>query len=230
VGAGISGLEGVKASDFGHEALRVRQFRERFWRQPSLVSANYRLMSNWSIYGDFGKGDEIPPSSLFDVAGGGPEVGDVGSPMMTTAYQGGTVVKLNRLTFDADYYAVKFQNNYISYTTANPNNPAYNLNEYYLGPDSLTQGFEAEANASLTHGLNLYANGTVGKATYTGTGVPSGLNVSDTPAYTPGPGTHLPESGTRSRHHRETHRHVLRWQRCLLDSDRCFRPHYRPAV
>jgi iron complex outermembrane recepter protein len=150
------------------------------------VSANYRLMSNWSVYGDFGKGDEIPPSSLFDVAGGGPEVGAVGSPMMTTAYQGGSVVKLNRLTLDADYYAVKFQNNYIAYTTANPNNPAYDLNEYYLGPDSITQGFEAEANASLTHGVNFYANGTVGKATYTGDGVPSGLNVSDTPAYTQG--------------------------------------------
>jgi iron complex outermembrane recepter protein len=150
------------------------------------VSANYRLRNNWSIYGDFGKGDEIPPSSLFDVNGGGPEVGAVGSPMMTTSYQGGTVLKLNRVTLDADYYAVKFQNNYISVTTANPNNPAYDLNEYYLGPDSLTQGFEAETNASLTHGLNLYANGTVGKANYTGKGVPSGLNVSDTPAYTQG--------------------------------------------
>ena len=150
------------------------------------VSANYRLRSNWSIYADFGRGDEIPPSGLFDVAGGGAEVGAVGSPMMTSAYQGGTVLKLNRFTFDSDYYAVKFQNNYISYTTANPNNPAYNLNEYYLGPDSITQGFEAETNASLTHGFNLYANGTVGKATYTGTGVPSGLNVSDTPNYTQG--------------------------------------------
>ena len=150
------------------------------------VSANYRLLPNWSIYGDFGKGDEIPPSSLFDVTGGGAEVGAVGSPMMTTTYEGGTVVKLKPLTLDADYYSVKFQNNYVAYTTANPNNPAYNLNEYFLGPDSRTQGFEAETNASLTHGLNLYANGTVGKATYVGNGVPSGLNVSDTPAYTQG--------------------------------------------
>jgi iron complex outermembrane recepter protein len=150
------------------------------------VSANYRLRTNWSVYGDFGKGDEIPPSSLFDVAGGGPEVGAVGSPMMTSAYEAGTVVKLSRVTMDADYYAVKFQNNYVAYTTANPTNPTYNLNEYYLGPDSITQGFEAEANTSLTHGVNLYANGTVGKATYTGDGVPSGLNVSDTPAYTQG--------------------------------------------
>jgi iron complex outermembrane receptor protein len=148
------------------------------------ASANYRILSNWSVYGDFGKGDEIPPTSLFDVAGGGAEVGVVGSPMMTTTYQGGTVAKLNRFTFDADVFRVKFQNNYISYTTANPNNPAYNLNEYYLGPDSFTLGFEGEANAALGYGLHLYANGTVDKANYTGSGVPSGLNVADTPSYT----------------------------------------------
>jgi iron complex outermembrane receptor protein len=148
------------------------------------VSANYRVLSRWSVYGDFGKGDEIPPTSLFDVAGGGPEVGVVGSPMMTTAYQGGTVAKFNRFTFDADVFRIKFQNNYISYTTSNPNNPAYNLNEYYLGPDSVTLGFEAEANAALGYGLHLYANGTVGKANYVGTGVPSGINVADSPSYT----------------------------------------------
>jgi iron complex outermembrane receptor protein len=152
------------------------------------VSANYRLTSYWSVYGQFSKGDEIPPTSVFDVAGGGQEVSKLPSPQLTSSYQGGTVLKLNRITFDADYYAVKFQNNYISNAVANPSNPAYDLNEYYLGPDSLTQGFEAEANASLTHGFNLYANGTVGKATYRGAGVPSGLNVTDTPSYTQGLG------------------------------------------
>jgi iron complex outermembrane recepter protein len=152
------------------------------------ASANYRLTNYWSVYGQFGKGDEIPPTSVFDVTGGGREVSQLPSPQMTTSYQGGTVVKLNRVTFDADYYVVKFQNNYVSFAVANPNNPGYDLNEYYLGPDSITQGFESEANASLTHGFNLYANGTVGKATYTGTGVPSGLNVTDTPSYTQGLG------------------------------------------
>jgi len=148
------------------------------------ASANYRLTSYWSVYGQFSKGDEIPPTSVFDVAGGGQEVSQLPKPQLTSAYQGGTVVKLSRLTFDADYYVVKFQNSYIPLAVANPSNPAYDLNEYYLGPDSLTQGFEAEANASLPHGFNLYANGTVGKATYRGTGVPSGLNVTDTPSYT----------------------------------------------
>jgi iron complex outermembrane recepter protein len=152
------------------------------------AQANYRLTDHWSVYGQFGKGDEIPPTSVFDVTGGGKEVSKLPTPQQTSAYQGGTVVKLNRLTMDADYYRVKFQNNYIPFQVANPNNPGFDLNEYYLGPDSVTQGFEAEVNASLGYGLNLYANGTVGKANYTGSGVPSGLNVADTPAYTQGLG------------------------------------------
>jgi len=159
------------------------------------AAANYRLTNNWSIYGQFGKGDEIPPTSIFDVTGGGKEIAKLPSPQTTSAYQGGTVLKLNRLTFDADYYAVKFQNNYIQNVVTNPNNPAFGLNEYFLGPDSITQGFEAEANASLGYGLNVYANGTVGKATYTGTGVPSGLNVTDTPSYTQGLGVTYQRQG-----------------------------------
>jgi len=151
------------------------------------ASANYRLTNDWSIYGQFGKGDEIPPTSVFDVTGGGQEVSKLPSPQLTSAYQGGTVVKARQFTFDADYYVVRFQNNYIP-LAAGVNSQGYQLNEYYLGPDSTTQGFEAEANASLTHGFNLYANGTVGKATYRGTGVPSGLNVTDTPSYTQGLG------------------------------------------
>jgi len=152
------------------------------------ASANFRLTNNWSAYGQYGKGDEIPPTSVFDVTGGGKEVSKIPTPQLTNTYQFGTVVKLNRVTLDADYFHVKFQNNYIPFQVANPNNPGFDLNEYFLGPDSFTQGFEAEANASLGYGFNVYANGTVGKANYTGTGVPSGLNVADTPAYTQGLG------------------------------------------
>ena len=152
------------------------------------AAANYHVTGNWSVYGQFSQGDEIPPTSVFDVTGGGQEVSKLPSPQKTSAYQGGTVLKLNRLTFDADYYAVKFQNNYIQFVVTNPADPAFGLNEYYLGPDSLTQGFESEANVSVGHGVNVYANGTVGKATYGGSGVPSGLNVTDTPSYTQGLG------------------------------------------
>jgi iron complex outermembrane receptor protein len=148
------------------------------------ASANYKLTKYWSAYAQFGKGDEIPPTSVFDVTGGGQEISKLPSPQLTSAYEGGTVLKLNRATLDADYYVVRFQNNYIPFQVADPNNPAASLNEYFLGPSSTTQGFEAETNIFLGDGFNVYANGTVGKATYRGAGVPSGLYVTDTPSYT----------------------------------------------
>jgi iron complex outermembrane receptor protein len=148
------------------------------------ASANYKLTKYWSAYAQFGKGDEIPPTSVFDVTGGGQEISKLPSPQLTSAYEGGTVLKLNRATLDADYYVVRFQNNYIPFQVADPNNPAASLNEYFLGPSSTTQGFEAETNIFLGDGFNVYANGTVGKATYRGAGVPSGLYVADTPSYT----------------------------------------------
>ncbi|HEY6848001.1 MAG TPA: TonB-dependent receptor [Terracidiphilus sp.] len=152
------------------------------------AQANYHLTSNWSVYGQFGKGDMIPPTADFDVTGGGQKVAGFPTPQLATTYQGGTVVKTSRLTVDADFFRVKFQNNYNQDIDNQVGTPNFGLQVYSLGPDSYTQGFEAEVNASLGYGLNLYTNGTVGKANYTGTGVPSGLNVADTPGYTQGLG------------------------------------------
>jgi iron complex outermembrane receptor protein len=148
------------------------------------AEANYHVTNRWSVYGQFSKGDVIPPSGTFDVKGGGKEVNVLPKPTQTTTYQGGSVLKLNRLTVDADYYHIKYQGSYVPYATQDPNNPLYNLEAYYLGPDSVTQGFEGEINAALGAGINLYANGTAGKATYTGTGIPSDLYVADAPLYT----------------------------------------------
>ena len=150
------------------------------------AKANYMLKPYWSVYGQFAKGDEIPPTSVFDVTGGASSVVALPKPQLTSAYQGGMVLTKNLFTLDADYYVVRFQNVYIADNTGNPNSAGYDLEAYVLSPDSTTQGFEAETNVSLTHGFNVYANGTVGKATFRGAGVPSGLNVPDTPSSTQG--------------------------------------------
>jgi iron complex outermembrane recepter protein len=144
------------------------------------ASANYRIQQNWSVYAQFAQGSVIPPSSVFDVKSG--KVETLPSPARTTAYQAGTVLKSKRVMFDADVYRIKFQNAYTSYTPPN-GSPIY-----YLNPDSITLGTEMELNVSLTSGLSLYSNGTVGQAQYTGTNVPSGLWVANTPAYTEGLG------------------------------------------
>jgi iron complex outermembrane receptor protein len=145
------------------------------------AAANYRLRPNWSVYAQFAQGSVIPPSSVFDVKTQSVET--LPKPARTTAYQAGTVLKLSRVMFDADVYRIKYQNAYSSYT---PTGGAATV--YYLNPDSVTIGTEMETNVSVTRGLSVYANGSVGKAQYTGSGVPSGLWVANTPAYTQGSG------------------------------------------
>jgi iron complex outermembrane receptor protein len=124
--------------------------------------ANYRIKTDWSVYADYGRGSVIPPSSVFDVTNA--LVAVTPKPIVANTYQGGTVVKLNRFSFDADFYYVHFLNSYSSYTPSSGDNKG--LTFYYANPASNTLGFEAEGNIYLTHGLSLFLNGTVGQAKY----------------------------------------------------------------
>ncbi len=143
------------------------------------ADVNYRLRENWSAYAQFATGSLIPPSSVFDVPNivGGVLVNPITVlPKQTKAYtyQTGSVLKLRRLTLDGDFYYVLFGNGY----TASPDPNAAGANEYQSSGNSTTKGFEGEANVSLTHGLLVYLNGTVGSARYTSrtilTGTPTG--------------------------------------------------------
>ena len=135
---------------------------------PSL-DANYRVMSNWSVYGQVATGTIVPPSSVYDYnqtpSATNPHPSIVSPPKQqrSTTYQTGTVLKLKRVTFDADYYHIRFQNSYSSFTDQNTD-----LTTFYLQPASITKGFEAEGNVYAGHGLSFYGNATVGRATYTG--------------------------------------------------------------
>ena len=133
------------------------------------IDANYRLKSNWSVYGQVATGSVVPPSSVFDFAQGpnGTPVRTLPKQQRSTTYQAGTVLKLKRVTFDADYYHIRFQNSYSS-TLDSSGEPAY-----FLQPSSITKGFEAESNIYIGHGVSAYLNASVGRATYTGN-----LNVS----------------------------------------------------
>lgn len=143
------------------------------------AALNYRIRPDWSAYVQFAQGSIIPPTKVFDVKKGA--VHNLPKPTRSTTYQAGSVLKMNRLMLDGDWYWIKFQNTYSTYTPPNGGVPVY-----YLGPDSISQGIELESSVSAGGGLTIYANGTVGKATYTGTGVPSNLWVANTPSYTEG--------------------------------------------
>lgn len=136
---------------------------------PSL-SANYRIKSNWSAYGQLSTGSIVPPSSVYDFnqtiskTNPTPGLGVAPKQQRSTTYQFGSVLKLNRLTLDADFYRIRFQNSYNSVT-----DPVTGEQDNYLQPSSITKGFEAESNIYFGHGLSAYLNGTVGRAFYTGT-------------------------------------------------------------
>ncbi len=132
------------------------------------ADVNYRIHDNWSAYAQFATGSLIPPSSVFDVPNvvGGVLVNPITVlPKQTKAwtYQTGSVYKQSRFTLDGDFYYVIFGNGY----TASPDPNASGANEYQSSGNSTTKGFEGEANISLTHGLLVYLNGTVGSAHYT---------------------------------------------------------------
>lgn len=128
------------------------------------IEANYRIMNNWSAYGQYGRGSEIPPSSVFDVTGA--QVAVTPNPTTASTYQGGTVLKLNNVLFDADVYHVHYASAYSSYKVTDQTKPDYGDSYYYATPPRNTTGFEAESNVAVTHGLSFVLNGTIGEAKY----------------------------------------------------------------
>lgn len=142
--------------------------------------ANYRIMKNWSAYGQYGQGSEIPPSSVFDVTGA--QVAITPKPTTAKTYQGGTVLKLNRMLVDADAYHVHYDSAYSSYTVSDVTKPDYGDSYYYATPPRNTTGFEGEANVALTHSLSLAVNGTYGNAKYEAAGASTLGNGTIVPA------------------------------------------------
>jgi len=128
---------------------------------------NYRLKSNWSVYVQAAQGSIVPPSAVFDFSQGttGQAIPPAVLPKQqkNTTYQTGTVLKLKRVTFDADYYHIHFDNSYSSFTPLGTGEPVY-----YLQPSSVTQGVEGESNIYFAYGLSLYLNASYDKALYKG--------------------------------------------------------------
>jgi iron complex outermembrane receptor protein len=150
------------------------------------VDANYRIKPNWSVYGQYSTGSVIPPSSVFDVAGG--KVTTLPKPTSANSYQVGTVLKQRRMTLNGDYYYINFQNVYNSLPDPN----VASATQYTQAGNTAAKGFEGEANFYLYKGLSLYANGTVGTTRYVSQTINGVVNpnydkwVANTPGNTQG--------------------------------------------
>lgn len=128
------------------------------------IDGNYKLSNNWSAYAQLATGSVVPPSKVFDYqqSATGTPVKTLPKQQRSTTYQFGSIVKLRHVTFNADFYHTRFQNSYSS--TLDPSGEPI----YFLQPSSITKGFEAESNIYIVHGLSVYLNATVGRATYVG--------------------------------------------------------------
>ena len=124
---------------------------------------HYQIEKNWSAYAQYGEGDTIPASSVFDVTGA--KVSVLPEPTRAKTVQVGTVYKADRYTLDVDVYHIGFDNAYSS-TTDNSGNTSY-----FANGSSVTEGIEAESNLILGGGFNLYLNATLGSAKYSDTGL-----------------------------------------------------------
>jgi iron complex outermembrane receptor protein len=181
-GKTVGCLGGTAASDpatgapicVGGAAFTTHSIDYNNWL-PTLT-ARYRVLKNWSVYGQFAEGSIIPPSNVFDVPNG--TVLTPPKPTVAKTYQAGSVLKFNRWTLDADAYYVHFQNGYDSYIDPASNEPVF----VATGPTN-TKGVEAESNIVIGHGLSLYVNGSLGSAKYqTGANFPNGGQwVANTP-------------------------------------------------
>jgi iron complex outermembrane receptor protein len=152
--------DGKVVGSLGGNAYVIHSANYNSWL-PSF-EANYRIRNNWSVYGQYGRGSIIPFSSVFDVTGA--QVAVTPPPTVASTYQGGTVLKLNHLSLDADGYHIHFVNQYSSFTPSS--GPDAGFSFYYATPPSNTDGLEAEGNLYFVHGLSLFMNGTYGIAKY----------------------------------------------------------------
>jgi len=124
------------------------------------IDAHALVQPYWSIYGQFGRGQNIPPTSVFDVKNA--QVGTLPKPILADTAQVGSVWKSHRATLDVDFYHITFQSDYSSTFDTTTGDTVY-----FLNGESVTRGVEAESTILVGGGVALYLNATKGTAKYT---------------------------------------------------------------
>ena len=124
------------------------------------VDAHLLVQPYWSMYAQYGRGQNIPPTSVFDVKNA--QVGTLPRPILTDTVQVGSVWKSRRATLDVDFYRINFQSDYSSTFDTTTGDTIY-----FLNGESVTQGVEAESTILVGRGVALYLNATRGTAKYT---------------------------------------------------------------
>jgi iron complex outermembrane recepter protein len=123
------------------------------------IDAHMLVQSYWSVYGQYGRGQNIPPTSVFDVKNA--QVGTLPQPILSDTAQFGSVWKSRHATLDVDYFHVKLQSDYSATL-----DPVTGDTNYYQNGQLVTQGVEVESTILATGGLAVYLNATKGRSKY----------------------------------------------------------------
>jgi iron complex outermembrane receptor protein len=144
------------------------------------ATINYKLMSNWSIYGQYATGFLQAPLSV--IQSNGPVTTTL-KPQQTTNYQLGSVFQNTRLTVDGDFYYIRFDNLLSSFTGVSTFSGAVcpaNETCFENVPGATYKGVEGDATLAVTPEIFLFTNGSWNAAKNEQTG----LQISGAPAYT----------------------------------------------
>ena len=128
-----------------------------FTKVLPFATANYSILSNWSVFAQYAQGMYVPDLSSF-YSPTATLLTSLSSlkPQTSTNYQAGSVYHGSRLTLDGDIYLIDVSNKIAS----NPNGDGTLLN---IGRVKY-KGVEGEVSYLLGHGLTVFANGSIAKA------------------------------------------------------------------
>ena len=156
------------------------------------LQVNYRLDTNWSVYGEYAKGIYVPDISSFEQST--PTI-TFPTAETTTNYQVGTVYYADHYTFDADFYYIGVNNNIIFEPCTGDTNDTCAINN----GRAVYEGLEGEGTYAFDNllgmnvqGLSMFANGALMRSVAQG-----GLWEPNAPYWTAAAGILFQSSGWR---------------------------------
>jgi iron complex outermembrane receptor protein len=128
-------------------------------------TANYKIMSDWSLYGQVATSFLVPSlSALYDTASAASAQSL--QPEQTISYQAGTVYTHGDLTADADVYRIDATNLYLACNLPNPiaGNASATVAGYCNNGSARYTGVEGEGAYHLPLGMTVFVNGSINNA------------------------------------------------------------------
>lgn len=126
-------------------------------------TGNYKITSDWSLYGQVATSFLIPSLSALYAVG---NATDNLQPEQTISYQAGTVYTHGNITADADVYRIDATNLYVACNQPNPTagNPTATVAGFCNTGNARYTGVEGEAAYHFGFGVTLFVNGSLNSA------------------------------------------------------------------